>query len=150
MKRRIYILMMLSMLLCGCTQNGGRIGPIFGSWHLEDMRCNGEAFPQPAGTDTYWSFQGNVARVLLVRTMYESEQYDATWQQTAGMLTLYFNHSCDGTDVGQGHYQAPQWMGFGNAEILDMDIERLTSADLWLRWTSDNGDVFMYKFKKTW
>ena len=77
------------MMPC-CTQNNGHIGPLFGSWHLESMTCDGEIKPQPEGTDTYWSFQGQVLNVLLVETMYESLFYIATWERENDCLALDF------------------------------------------------------------
>lgn len=147
--RIILVLLIVAMMPC-CTQNNGHIGPLFGSWHLESMTCDGEIKPQPEGTDTYWSFQGQVLNVLLVETMYESLFYIATWERENDCLALDFTHSSESHEPGTGFYRAPYWMGFPENEILRVDIRKLNGSEMILDWTSAEGQKYVYNFKKTW
>ncbi len=147
---RILILLLAVAAGSACTQNNGHIGPLFGSWHLENMTCDGENLPQPEGTDTYWSFQGAVLNVLLVETMYESLFFIATWERDGDKLALDFTHSSDISEPGTGFYAAPYWMGFPENEVLDLDIRRLDGSRLILHWTSKEGKKYIYNFNKTW
>lgn len=148
---RYIILPTAIALLPSCTQNNGHIGPLFGSWHLEAMTCDGENIAQPKGTDTYWNFQGAVINVLLVDTMYESFFYIGTWEfESDDMLALDFTHRSDIAEPGTGFYEAPAWMGFPANEVLRLDVCRLDGSHMTLGWTSDEGKKYTYNFNKTW
>lgn len=133
-----------------CTQNGGDIGPLFGSWHLESMTCDGEPFAQPAGTDTFWNFQGHVVIAILSKGMYETLDFTGTWEQRDGLLVLDYTHSSDNAAPGTQHYRAPYWMGFPENEVIDLTIIKLDNSTMMLSWTSAQGRKYNYNFKKTW
>lgn len=140
--RNIAFALLLPAILCACTQNNGHIGPLFGSWHLEDMRCDDTPQPLPDGTDTFWKFQGSVVEVILSRGFYEAEFYTGTWTMEGGVLALSFPPA-DSPVV-------PEWLGFTPQRPLELVVERLNGSEMTLKWTSDEGKVYKYNFKKTW
>ena len=147
---KILLLSAVIIFLAGCTQNNGHIGPLFGSWHLETMTRNGDVYSQPDGTDTFWNFQGQMLMVILSEGMYEKYDFDGTWERTDGYLMLDFTHSCNTDGPGTGDYRAPYWMGFPENAVLLHSVQKLDGSDMILGWTSAEGEVYIYKFKKTW
>lgn len=154
MKKISYILCILAAaVLAACTQNGGRIGPLFGSWYLESATCDGQPFALPDDGNTYWIFQGKILMVKFDRGLYESQEHIGTWQYAAGsdrLLLLDFSHSDDSTPPGEGLYGAPTWMGFPKGQILAVDIEHISGSGMTLGWTSPEGLRYIYRFSKTW
>lgn len=140
--RHIAFAVLLPLLLWGCTQNNGHIGPLFGSWHLESMSCDGSPLAQPDGTDTYWKFQGSLVEVILSKGFYETEFYTGIFTRDGQVLSVSFPPT-NAPDT-------PQWMGFAPQSPLRLDIERLAGSEMNLKWTSDEGKVYIYNFKKTW
>lgn len=140
--RHILFAVLLPLVLCACTQNNGHIGPLFGSWHLENMTCDGTPLPQPDATDTYWKFQGSVVEVILTEGFYDAGFYTGTWTRDASVLSVSFPPA----DAPL----TPQWMGFTAQTPLRLDIVRLDGSEMILKWISDEGNVYIYNFKKTW
>lgn len=152
-KTTVIFCLLIAALISSCTQNGGRIGPLFGSWYLESATCDGEPFALPTDGNTYWIFQGKVLVVKFDKEMYESQEHIATWEYATGndhTLLLDFTHSDDNTAAGHDRYSAPAWMGFVQGEILAVEIEHISGSDMTLEWASPSGEHYRYRFTKTW
>ncbi len=149
MKTLRLILFFFTAALAACTQNNGRIGLLFGSWHLESMSLNGKPFAQPEGTDTYWKFQGHVMQAILSFGPDDTDTRTGTWSSDDDVLTLRFTHGDDVNAPGTGGYTPPQWMGLDGSGIFELKILRLTGSSLSLSLGTADG-VYTYTFSKTW
>ena len=88
--------------------------------------------------------------VLLNYEFYDQHATNATWEREGSDLVLNFTHSSADTPAGTGNYQAPKWMGFPPMGVFRLRVVALTGSDMHLQWTSEQGQVYNYKFKKTW
>ncbi len=139
------------LLTAACTQNNGHIGRLFGSWHLETATCNGQAYALPEGTESFWSFQAEIIMVTLEAERHESIKRYGTFEQLPdNILRIDFTHSSDGIPAGTGIYAAPQWMGFPDTGVFDLNVADTAGNRLVLSYTTPQSDIFTYTFSKTW
>lgn len=150
MKTIRYIISVIVLILCACTQNSGRIGDLFGSWLLDSMTVDGKNAALPEGTYTTFSFQGNVIMVSLIEGPELATKQYGTWIRTDNNIILDFTHSSDEVDNGNGGYKAPIWLGFPPSGWFDLYISTLNSGKMTLIWNDTNGHNRVYTFTKTW
>ncbi|MBO4977864.1 MAG: lipocalin-like domain-containing protein [Muribaculaceae bacterium] len=152
MKTRILLLFIaISALLTGCTHNGGDIGPLFGAWRLDSASRDNATITLPVGKYTTWAFQNSLLTVQLIDAAHYAETRIGSFSRTAeNKLRLDFDNSADGIEAGTGAYAAPQWMGFPDKGVFDLDIAQLDGKKMVLVWQSPDGSVYEYKFTKTW
>lgn len=144
-----YILLCLSLLTAGCTQNDGHIGELFGSWAMTEYTVDGEEVTFPDGAYTTMSYQSDLVRFKYICTATDDMRNSfGTWQRTAGMITFNFTHHNGGQEPGVGGYRAPEWLGLPALGIFDMDIT-VKGKHLTLIWV-DGGRRHIYKFERTW
>ena len=153
MKRSVLLIFtFLTLLLAGgCTQNDGHIGPLYGSWTLTQMLCNGEQQQLPQGTSTMASFQNNIVFFHL----YEDSDGTytrkiGTWEQKNDDIYFNFTHSGNGTPAGTGIYSAPEWLDFPQNCVFSVALKETGGGKMTWERTADNGDVYIYNFKRTW
>ena len=72
---RTILAVLLAAVAMACTQNGGHIGRLFGSWVLESATCDGSEMTMPEDTETFWSFQSDLLRVQLADKHHTAENY---------------------------------------------------------------------------
>lgn len=148
--RILTVALLLAVLTLGCTQDNGYIGRIFGSWRLTSMTLDGEPVAAPAGSETFWSFQGKIVMVTLQTEAHEyTKQYGTFERMDGNILRVDFSHHSDDVAPGTGGYAAPQWMGFPASGIFDLREAKNGKSGLVLTWTAPEG-VYIYKFTKTW
>lgn len=146
---RILAFIIASVAAAACTQNDGRIGTLFGSWSLTEMTCDGKQVPIPEGaTGSTVSFQGEVAIFRLLYGPDYSDNSTCTWTKTEDTVVFNFNHS-SGDAPGTGHYAPPSWLGFSEKTIT-IHITELNDSHFCFGYTSSNGQVYTYKFNRTW
>lgn len=148
---RIFILSLVVLAFGACTQNNGHIGRLFGSWVLQSATLNGEVYPMPAGSQTYWSFQSDLLRVTLEEEYnYYQNFYGSFTQVGENMLRLNFTYSDNANASGTGVYGAPTWMGFPQSGTFDLTVANSDSDRLVLTYTKSPTETFIYTFAKTW
>ncbi|MDE5870922.1 MAG: lipocalin-like domain-containing protein [Muribaculaceae bacterium] len=146
-KLRSTIKVLVFILLCGCTQNDGYIGPIFGSWSLVAIMEDGTSIDP--GDETIFSFQNEVVRVVrLVNPPYSAVTKFGSFTLSDDVLTLMFQQGP--TPSGSYMYMAPDWLHFPKGEtVVPLNVRKLNGSEMVL--TLDNGGkIFEYSFKKTW
>lgn len=133
-----------------CTQNNGNIGHLFGSWVLQSATLNGEFYPMPSGTHTYWSFQADIIRIILEEEHHVAGSSYGTFQELPhGIMRVNFTYSDNSNPEGSGIYSAPLWMGFPASGVFDLTVSG--SGDrLDITYIKSPSEVFIYKFSKTW
>lgn len=140
-------LMLTLCTLCGCTQNDGHIGPIFGSWSLVSIMDEGVSVDLE--DETVFSFQGEIVKIMrLVNPPYTSMTRYGNFSLSDDVLTLKFRDGL--TPSGSYVYLAPDWLYFPkDASLLSFKIQKLTGREMELVINSD-GRILCYSFRKTW
>ncbi len=138
------------LLTCGCTQNNGNIGKLFGSWSLMELTEDGTVLSLPDGAQgAILSFQSNVVRFLLIFNPEDSRHCLATWSRIDDKLVLDFNNYSDDTPSGTGAFAPPYWLHMTELEETLL-ITRLDGGHLDMVLTSPEGKVLVYKYIRTW
>ena len=135
------------MLLCGCTQQNGHLGALFGSWALIEITCDGN--PVEPGYETAFSFQNEIVSIVgYVDPPYDSKTRYGNFTHIDNTLTLKFAPTP--TPTNGRRYMAPEWLYFPKEEnVLHFEVKKLTSSLMELTLVSD-GVTNCYSFRKTW
>ena len=147
MKSRLKAIIILSLLiLCGCTQYNGYIGPIFGSWSLVELTEDG--IPMQLYGETVFSFQNELVRVIRFNEdPYVTHTKYGNFTVTDELLTLKFQ---DSPNTEGDMYMTPDWLHFPlNGDPIVFDIKKLNGSEMILHLDS-GGKILVYSFKKTW
>lgn len=149
MKKFFTAISVIALLsICGCSQNNGYIGPIFGSWALIELSSGGE--PLELTQNTVFSFQNEVIRISqITENPYEGAIRYGNFQITDDILSLTFLTEL--TPNGEGsRFLMPSWLYFPkNVMPLRFDIKELKGNKMVLVLNDGTRDV-TYKFSKTW
>lgn len=143
-----FISMILILILSGCTQNNGHIGPIFGSWSLIEMTENG--LPINMNDETVFSFQNQVVQVIKYQKNppYVGVIKYGNFTISDDMLTLKFQ--LKSTEVDNYMYLTPDWLHFPlDGEPIHLDVWKLSGSEMVLS-LDNEGKTIGYKFRKTW
>lgn len=143
----ISMLLLGVVLVCGCTQNNGYLGPLFGSWSIVEITEDG--IPVELGDETIFSFQNEIVRVVrLVDPPYSSVTKFGNFTHTDDKLTLMFQP--EPTQSGSYMYMTPDWLYFPKGESkLIFEVRKLTGSKMELSLDSE-GRIMIYSFEKTW
>lgn len=141
------VVMALLAILAGCTRNNGDIGPLFGIWHLEEMRVDGVTDNSYTG-NSFWSFQNDIICISTENDplAHAPERTWGTWSRVDGLITLDFSHTADG--VQPPSYIPPAYLMFGNADKVPLAVETEKSGNMVLKYQSPTGSEVIYYFKK--
>lgn len=152
MKNRILlpVLIFISLIFSGCTQNNGNVGDLFGSWVLDSMTVDGQTAELPDAFYTTWSFQGEILMVTAVDQYHSVDKHYGTFIHSSRILKLDFVHHSDAIPEGTGIYSAPEWLGFPAAGVFELTVDDLSGKHMVLSWTAPSGKSYIYKFSKTW
>ena len=135
------------LMLAGCTQYNGHIGPIFGSWSLTAIAEDGD--PLELADETVFSFQNEIVQVVrLDDPPFEITVRYGNFSITDRVLTMKFQHLP--TVTGSHMYMTPDWLHFPTGgKPLEFEVRKLTGSEM--RLLLDNGErLYEYTFKKTW
>lgn len=147
MKKIFSTFLVLSLiLLCGCTQYNGYIGPIFGSWSLTEITENG--VPIDMEDETVFSFQNELVRVVRhVNPPYSYVSKYGNFTLSDNVLTLKFQTKETAPDK---MYLIPDWLHFPQDNPnIQFKVDKLDGSRMKLTLLSD-GKTYGYSFRKTW
>lgn len=133
-------------VICGCTQNNGHIGPLFGTWKLAELTVDGEADPDYQG-NVFWKFQATAVSMLRVMDHHESSSSYGTWKSTEEQLLLEFIYHDDSDPNGTWKY-APLPETHLTTGVSSLEIVRLTHKRMQLTYQAPDGTVYGYKLEK--
>lgn len=109
------------MLMASCTRNNGDIGPLFGTWHVEQIEVDGTPLDTYSG-NLFVMFQANVADWRLVDEVNHTYVNAwASWQQEGNVITFRFDDDW---------FPPHAITGFAAATAAPATVERLTSREL--------------------
>lgn len=141
----------IAIMAAGCTQNNGNIGRLFGSWVLDEATLDGAPLVLPEGTETFWSFQGDIIMVTLSHGNHEySKRYGTFSELPDNIMRLTFTYSSDAVPEGTGIYGAPEWLGFPSSGVFDLSVADSPKNRLVLTYSAPGNGIYIYKFSKTW
>lgn len=147
--KKIYLVIigLALLIMSGCTQYNGYIGPIFGSWALVEMTENGE--PMQIEYETIFSFQNEVVQVLkLIDPPYTVMPRYGNFSISEDVLTLKFQDKPTPDDSYK--YMTPEWLHFPEDGLpIHFDVKKLNGSEMILS-LDNEGKVYGYSFKKTW
>lgn len=151
MKTKILAILTVWLLaLTSCTQNGGHIGTLFGSWSMTEMTVDGTPRAFPDQDYTTVSFQGTVAEFEYHKGLHMPFGRYATWVKVDDILRFDFTHHDDDNPAGTGKYEAPSWLDLPSNCVIDMTIAKLDSGHMTWVYRTTGGVVIIYKFERTW
>ena len=146
-KRIIFSLTALVLMMCACTSHNGDIGPYFGTWHVEKMAIDGD---DDANYDDnlFFKFQGDVICMVVVNdAAHTRAEYWGTWSECDDKLTLNYTYGDDNTKPGYGRY-APPAASHLPGGITILDIIKLKGGKMQLRYVSNEDVTYNYYLKK--
>ena len=143
------ILIISTLLLMGCSQNNGHVGPIYGAWTLLEMSADGQQLPIE-GESTVFSFQGEIVQIthmLSAPDVYTKNFGNFSIDQKE--LTFQFQSGLSGDEGYQ--YTAPAWLYFPSDGMpFHIQVTDLGTRNMDWQFTTSEGTNYHYKFKKTW
>lgn len=146
--KNIYLSILVISLLfcCGCTQNDGHLGPLFGSWTLTDITKDGETIVKDTD-DTIFSFQNTIVQVThLVEPPYTVEYRNGNFTHEGNVLSMKFQAKNSDYSL---LYKAPDWIFFPqDGNPIAFTVKTLTNNRMSLKLDID-GTIYEYNFKKT-
>lgn len=153
MKRYIFRLLsvLLAVMALTACQNDGQIGFWYGTWRVDSYECDGQAVMQPAGQNTFFSFQGAVVCATIVSDDHGDHTRNyGTWTDDGLTITLNFTHSDSSTPQGGNGYTPPAWMGMTSEYPMTIEVAGRDTDDMTWSWLSRDGKTHIYKLHKTW
>lgn len=149
MRKFCFVIRMLVILsICGCTQNNGYIGDIFGSWALMEVKADG--IPLDLEKETVFSFQNKVVRIMKVSdNPFERDAKYGNFSISDDVLTLKFQTELS-PDGDGNQFLMPGWVYFPEGEMpLVFEVRTLNGSRMELA-IDNRGETYVYKFDRTW
>ena len=144
-----YIICVAALLFGACTHNNGDIGPLFGTWVLDEMTIDDT--PADLGhNNTFMQFQGHIVLTKLIDPRHSMLRYCAgTWTREGDVLALDYTNSDDNNPAGTGTYAAPEWLLLETNAINRLNILSIDNGHMRLRYIDADGCIVVYNFRKT-
>lgn len=134
-----------------CTHNGGDLGGLFGTWHLDRITIDGQPDTAYDGT-IIWKFQFDVVAMMPTDDA-EHQRFEGwgTWSFAPGdrnVLLLHYIHYDDKREPGDPFY-SPLPATHLPAGELALDIDHLGSSGMQLTYHDPTtATVYTYYFTK--
>lgn len=147
MKKTCFCILFMLLMIFGCTQNNGHIGPIFGSWTLVEISDNGSPIDLD-DSETVFSFQNQIVEVAhLTEPPYSTAYKYGNFTLSDNILTLKF--SAEPTIDGSHQFMTPTWLHFPeDGNPIRFEVRKLDGKEMILDMKADKN--YTYYFKKTW
>ena len=136
---------LMTMLMCGCTQPDGYIGDWFGSWHLESIDIDGDEDSGYAD-NIMFSFQGKVFNCAYM----EVAEIYGVWSYAGEVLTLNAGYnSGSGANVDYLFNPFPVAMHFpAGIDEVEITVTHLNSQTMQWQYIDQDGRLLTYNFRK--
>lgn len=146
-KSYIVFIAFIAVLLGACTQMNGHIGPIFGSWVLDEIQEDGRQLDMDE--ETVFSFQNEIVRVVkVVDFVGQGSEKFGNFTISDKELTLKFQ--AQPTESGSYLYVTPNWLHFPlDGRPIVFRIDQLDGSRMVLTLVEE-GHTLRYSFRKTW
>lgn len=147
MKKALIMMMLAFIGVCGCTQYNGHLGPIFGSWALQEISDDGVVLN--IEDNTVFSYQNEVVQIqkTLESPLMPVTRY-GNFVKNDNKLIMKFQS--EPTESGARTYMAPGWLYFpADESIISFDIKYLDGKKMVIVLTSGSKPL-QYTFTRTW
>ena len=132
----IYIIT-LFLSLASCTQYHGHID-WFGTWRVESVTVDGDAAPDYAPPYMFWKFQSGIIQIVFPDDFEHTSTFCyGTWKEADNQLTVHFDWNL-GTPPSFTYLD----------EVATLDIIKLSSSEIRLRYVNSGGHDVAYVLKK--
>lgn len=142
-------LMALAFVLQSCTQNDGRIGPLFGTWRLDSIERldNAETLMPPH--DLTWSFQSDVVCMKELLPYHGQNEYWGSWRLDGTTLELFYDNHDDEIGSMSPPYTLPSGYGFDAAPTtLRFSVTELSGSRMTLEYVDSTASTLRYTLTK--
>ena len=145
----VAIVTLMMAFMAGCTHNNGDIGPLFGSWTLQEIIIDGTP-DEDYGHNMTWNFQNHNLSIMTVLPHHDRAENMGTWDwvETDRMMSIDFTYKNSDGVVGGSPFCPPDGLHLPTGQVLIMDVEQLTSSDMTLLYESHDGSLIKYVFTK--
>lgn len=147
--RPLAVMAVMMAVVTGCTHNNGDIGPLFGSWTLQEITIDGT--PDASyGHNMTWNFQNHNLSIMTVYPHHDRAENMGTWEWVTQDRVIGLNFTYKNADgvVGGSPFCPPPGLHLPSGQILVMDVAQLTSSDMTLVYENADGEMIKYKFTK--
>lgn len=142
--------LILIAALSACTRNNGDIGPLFGTWRLEQMKANGTPVElYDSETLLYsWAFQSSIVAIQTILPHNNTRRALGTWEKDDDKhLTLDFGY----TDIdGKLNHTPPAPLHLNSDGPTRLEIITFSGNRLNLRQTASDGITYDYSLRKAY
>lgn len=149
MKKILFFLPFIICLFWGCTHNNGNIGPIFGSWALNEISEDGHPYPYEEQNHSVFQFQGEIVRVVrLAEPGLSKEMRTGNFSLEGNTLTMKFDK--DPTKDDSFMFVTPGWLPFPNDGMpIHFRVESLKGSHLVFSLDSQSHH-YVFSCSRTW
>lgn len=141
----------LAMMLAvsSCTHNNGDIGPLFGSWTLQEIVIDGTVDAGYQHNIT-WNFQNHNLSIMTVLPHHDRAENMGTWEwvNQDHVISINFTYKNSEGVVGGSPFCPPAALHLPTGKVLIMEVGQLTSSDMTLVYEGEDGRIITYRFTK--
>ncbi len=153
MKKLSHLILIIALCISfnACTHNNGYIGDLFGTWKLQSITIDGEN-DSTYQNNVFWKFQASV--MCMIRANDETHNRNEGWgsweyANDETQLIINFTHTDNGNpNIGSNKYSPLPETYIPKATISTLDIIELNNSKLTLKYISEDGKEYIYKFKR--
>lgn len=140
-----FVILILSLGLCGCMQHNGHIGDWFGTWKLTSLEIDGAENPDYEG-NLFFQFQSDVVSIVEVDTHISNMHSDSfgTWSQDGSTLVLNFGYTAD----QDAAFAPPAIVEFERGENILHIAESSSKTMVWTFEKPGSETTITYRLKK--
>lgn len=146
---KIFLVTLAACASLGCTRNNGDIGPLFGQWHLTQIKIDDQTDTSYDG-HLFWLFQNQVVEMLQMHPAPDNHvavSYTGTWTRLDGYLVLNYSHSETDPDQAWRYKPAPA-SGLPALAEIPLKISRLRGGKMVLIYQEPDGSNRTFYFTK--
>lgn len=153
MKKLSHLILIIALCISfnACTHNNGDIGNLFGTWKLQSITINGE-IDSTYQNNVLWKFQATVMSMIRANDVtHERQEGWGSWEYANDetQLVVNFTHTDDyNPKTGSSKYSPLPETYIPKASISTLDIIELNNSKLTLKYISEDGKEYIYKFKR--
>ena len=143
-----YLLLIMAGLfgLSSCTQPDGNIGEWFGSWHLEEIKINGETDEAYAAkANIMINFQGKIFDLAYI----DGTEIYGQWSYAGEVLTLIAGTYGSGVDFPHLFNPFPLPLHFpADVEQIEITVTYINGKTMQWQYIDQNGRLITYNWRK--
>lgn len=158
LKRRIATagcVLVLLLCLSACRVNNGDIGLLYGTWAVESVEIDGDAYTgwrEGQYDESFFQFQNNICFVTRTNERYDYQNVASTWRwvEEDVRIELDFRHTDNFYPEPGGYsYEAPAWLLLTEPTVYAFNVEWF--GEKRMKWSTVNteGQHIEYTLKKT-